>query len=75
MERMRTLNALREKRIDLVKQLQLLPLVIEVESLKRRKKNTEEQLREAENGISLFSRSKVYVPTSEFEQMKLSEAA
>ncbi|KAJ3305844.1 Enkurin domain-containing protein 1 [Kappamyces sp. JEL0829] len=74
-ERIRTLNALKTKREDLVRQIQLMPLVIELNSLKKRKSDMEQQLLETENGIQLFSRSKVYVPTEDFEKMKLNEAA
>ena len=74
-ERMRTLNALKTKKDDLVREIQLLPLVIELQSLKKRKTDMENQLRETETGIELFSRSKVYVNTSDFERMSLSQAA
>lgn len=73
--RMRTLNALRTKKEELVREIQHLPLVIELQSLKKRKADMEMQLKETENGIQLFSRSRVYVPTSDFEKMSLSEAA
>ena len=74
-DRMRTLNALRSKKEELFRELQSLPLVIELQSLKKRKQDMESKLRQAENGIELFSRSKVYVNTSDFENMRLSEAA
>lgn len=73
--RMRTLNALRTKKEEIVREIQSLPLTIELPSLKKRKSDMETQLKETENGIQLFSRSRVYVPTSDFEQMSLSEAA
>lgn len=41
-------------------------LVIELQSVKRKKAHMESQLREAEAGISLFSRSNVYVPTVDY---------
>ena len=74
-DRVRTLNALRAKKDDLVREIQSLPLVIELPSLKKRKQDMETNLRETESGIELFSRSKVYVNTSDFEKMCLSEAA
>jgi hypothetical protein len=45
-----------------------MPLVIELYSLKRRKQAMEDELRETEASIDLFSRSKVYVPTKEYEE-------
>ena len=72
---MRTLNALKTKKEELVREIQLLPLVIELQSLKKRKTDMEKALREAESGIELFSRSRVYVNTSDFERMGLSQAA
>lgn len=72
---MTTLNALRVKRDELVRELQLMPLVIEVQSLKKRKADMETQLKETEAGIELFSRTKVYVNTKDLEQMMLNKAA
>jgi hypothetical protein len=67
-ERIRTLNALKSRRNDLLNELQQMPLVIELYSLKKRKQAMEEELRETEASIDLFSRSKVYVPTKDYEE-------
>jgi hypothetical protein len=45
-----------------------MPLLIELHSLKKKKQAMEEELVETESSIGLFSRSKVYVPTDEYEQ-------
>ncbi|KAJ3321462.1 hypothetical protein HDV06_004131 [Boothiomyces sp. JEL0866] len=68
-ERIRTLNALKERRDSIIQELNGFPLVIELNSLKTKKKLLEESLKEAEAGIKLFSRSKVYVPTSEYNKL------
>jgi hypothetical protein len=62
------LNALKTRRDTLLNELQALPLVIELYSLKKRKAAMEEELKDTEASIQLFERSKVYVPTKEYEE-------
>lgn len=70
-DRQRTLNALKEKREELIREIEFLPLVIEIQSLKRKKARLEKELEDTEAGIDLFSRSKVYVPKEEFENFTI----
>jgi Calmodulin-binding len=74
-DRQRTLNALKEKRDDLIREIEYLPLVIELQSLKRKKARLEKELEETEAGIELFSRSKVYVPKEEFENFTIQRSS
>ena len=67
MDRVRTLNALKQRQETLLEALASFPLVIELGSIRKRKNEIEEQLHQVEQGIELFSRSKVYVPTQEYE--------
>jgi hypothetical protein len=64
--RIRTLNALKDRKADLILQLNSLPIRIELPSVKKHKLDIETQLNEVEHGIELFSRLKVFVPTPEY---------
>jgi Calmodulin-binding len=68
-DRIRTLNALKDRKNQLINSLSAFPIVIELQSVKRRKNAVEEQLNEVEHGIELFSRPKVFVPTEEYENI------
>jgi hypothetical protein len=63
------LNALKSRRDTLLNELQGLPLIIELYSLKKRKEAMDQELKETEASIELFGRSKVYVPTKEYSAM------
>lgn len=64
--RLRTLNALRERKRTLLETFCAFPINVELESTKRRKNEVEEKLRQTEHGIELFTRAKVFVPTADF---------
>lgn len=65
-ERIRTLNALKDRKEQLLNALSAFPIIIELGSIKKRKNDVEEQLNQVEHGIELFSRSRVFVPTDEY---------
>lgn len=67
-QRIRTLNALKARKEELLQQLRSFPLIIELGSLKKRKLDIENQILEVEHGIDLFSRPKVFVPTDQYEE-------
>ncbi|KAI8895154.1 calmodulin-binding-domain-containing protein [Globomyces pollinis-pini] len=69
-DRIRTLNALKTKRDELLKTIRALPLVIELPSLKKRKSDMEDQLIEIEAGIQMFTRSKVYIPEDQYDALR-----
>lgn len=54
---------------SLLSQLRSLPLIIESETLKQRKKHIEEELIEKESAIKYFSRSRVYIPTKDYNEL------
>ena len=60
-ERLHTLEVLRTSQIEAMKQLQAMPFVIETPSLKRKQVMLEDKLREIENAMALFSRTKVFI--------------
>ena len=60
-ERLSTLEVLKASKEDATKQLAKLPFVIETPSLKKRHSDLETKLREIENAIALFSKTKVYI--------------
>ena len=53
---------MRQQKQDCLYELQMLPLVMEKNSLKSKRQLIEERLLEAEAGIKLFTRKKVYIP-------------
>ncbi|KAI8909193.1 calmodulin-binding-domain-containing protein [Gorgonomyces haynaldii] len=66
-ERLRTLNALQIEKETILQSLGTFPLRIELNSLKKKKQDLEDQLKHVEQGIDLFSRPKVFVPKDEYE--------
>lgn len=60
-ERVSTLEVLRVSKDEATKLLAKMPFVIETPSLKKRHSDLEAKLREIENAIALFSKSKVYI--------------
>eukprot|EP01035_Chromulina_nebulosa_P019230 gene19230-25081_t len=60
-ERLETLSVLKQNREDLLLQLGKLPFVIETPSQIRRKNDIDMKLKEIENAIGLFSKTKVYI--------------
>lgn len=60
-ERLSTLEVLKGSKEEASKQLAKMPFVIETPSLKKRHSELEAKLREIENAIALFSKTKVYI--------------
>ena len=60
-ERLSTLEVLKASKEEASKQLAKMPFVIETPSLKKRHSELEAKLREIENAIALFSKTKVYI--------------
>lgn len=68
-ERIRTLNALKVTKEELLDELSRFPMIVELPSLKQRKMKIEAQLNETDSAIGIFSRPKVFVPKAEFERL------
>lgn len=60
-ERLQTLQILHDSKNEVLNQLQKLPFVVETPSLKKRQEMLESKLREIENALSIFSKTKVFV--------------
>jgi hypothetical protein len=60
-ERVATLETLQQSRRECMNQLQRMPFVIETPSLKKKQQDLEMKMREIDNAIGIFSKSKVYV--------------
>jgi hypothetical protein len=60
-ERLSTLEVLKASKEEATKQLAKMPFVIETPTLKKRHSELEAKLREIENAIALFSKTKVYI--------------
>jgi hypothetical protein len=54
---------------DILKELRMMPLLIEIQSQKNKKSLLEEQLSETEQGIKMFSRKTVYIRTEDYENL------
>ncbi|KAH6569910.1 hypothetical protein BASA62_004575 [Batrachochytrium salamandrivorans] len=62
LDRIRTLNGLKSRRMELMDELSRFPMIVERSSLKARKAALENSLNEIDKGIMIFSRAKVFVP-------------
>ena len=60
-ERLETLEVLLKSRTEALKQLQHMPFVVETPSATRKKLALEDKLKEIEDAVALFSRTKVFV--------------
>ncbi len=60
-ERLETLAILEQNRIEIDRQIQGLPIIIETPSMIRRKEDLERRLCEIEDAVKVFSRPKVLV--------------
>lgn len=60
-ERMETLEVLLQSRTEALKQLQHMPFIVETPSATRKKLALEDKLKEIEDAVALFSRTKVFV--------------
>jgi hypothetical protein len=60
-ERLNTLKVLNESKEEAMTQLRRLPFVIDTPSMKKKQDYLETKLREIDNALSIFSKTKVYV--------------
>lgn len=65
-ERRSTLDVLLKSRTEALKQLQHMPFIVETPSAQRKKLALEDKLKEIEDAVALFSRTKVFVKVEDY---------
>ena len=65
-ERRGTLEVLLKSRTEALKQLQHMPFIVETPSAQRKKLALEDKLKEIEDAVALFSRTKVFVKVEDY---------